>query len=135
MFSQPIRAAIPVSAGDTVAVLNDETVTPRQIEAALCVLEELPDAQRRDPVLRANALQAYACEAGPGDEAVASAALEARITALARWTDSHDPERQSDAQAVLCAAARFPLAEIGGDIGFEPTGFQEMILFIEELPW
>jgi hypothetical protein len=135
MFSQPIVAGIPVSAGDTVAVLNAETVTPRQIEAALCVLEELPVAHRRDPVARANALQAYARDAAPGDEAVASAALQARTMALVRWTDSHDPERQSDAQAVLCAAARFPLADMEGDIAFEPTGFQEMILFIEELPW
>lgn len=43
--------------------------------------------------------------------------------------------RQSDAESVIEAASRFPLSESDDGVIFEPGGFQEMILFIEELPW
>jgi hypothetical protein len=36
---------------------------------------------------------------------------------------------------VIEAASRFPLSESDDGVIFEPGGFQEMILFIEELPW
>jgi hypothetical protein len=35
----------------------------------------------------------------------------------------------------VAGAAQFPPSELADGIGLEPTGFQEMILFIEELPW
>ncbi|MBC9033841.1 hypothetical protein IAG41_15710 [Sphingomonas sp. JC676] len=73
-------------------------------------------------------------DAGLGDAPALSAALHARVSSLAKWTAAHDPSRQSDPEAVLAASAQFPLSRLVAGIGFEPAGFQEMILF-EELPW
>jgi hypothetical protein len=114
--------------------LNAVLVSGPQLEAALAILAALPAHLRARPSAQALALQASAREAGFEDEA-ASAALHARVTALAKWTAAHDPERQSDARSVLEAAARFPLGEMETGIGFEPGGFQELILFIDDLPW
>lgn len=44
-------------------------------------------------------------------------------------------ERQSDARSVLEAAVRFPLSDTDSGIGFESRGFQEPILFADDLPW
>lgn len=114
--------------------LNAVLVSGPQLEAALAILAALPAHLRARPAAQGLALQAYAREAGFEDEA-ASAALHARVTALAKWTAAHDPERQSDARSVLEAAARFPLGEMKTGIGFDPGGFQELILFIDDLPW
>jgi hypothetical protein len=114
--------------------LNAVPVSGPQLEAALEILAALPAHLRAQPAAQALALQAYAREAGFEEDA-ASAALHARVTALAKWTAAHDPERQSDARSVLEAAARFPLGETEEGIGFEPGGFQELILFIDDLPW
>jgi hypothetical protein len=80
-------------------------------------------------------LQAYARDVGLRDETIAAVALHAHVTALAKWTAAHDPQRQSDPEAVLEAAARHLLNEAGSGVAFEPAEFQELILFIEELPW
>lgn len=69
------------------------------------------------------------------DDAVVAAALHARVTAFAKWTAAHDRDRQSNAEAVIEATARFPLGDCDSGVAFDPAGFQEMILFIEELPW
>lgn len=69
------------------------------------------------------------------NDPVAAAALDARIAALARWRAAYDPREQSNREALLEAAARFPLSEQEDGLGFEPAGFQELALFIEELPW
>ncbi|MET0245682.1 MAG: hypothetical protein ABW182_02945, partial [Sphingomonas sp.] len=61
--------------------------------------------------------------------------LHARVAALTKWTEAHDPLRQSDAEAVVEAAARQPLVETAAGVGFEAPALQELILFIEELPW
>jgi hypothetical protein len=114
--------------------LNAVPVSAPQLEAALEVLAALPAHLQSRPDAQALALQAYAAEAGYQQDA-ASEALHARLTALARWTAMHDPERQSDARSVLDAAARFPLGDTGSGIGFEAGGFQELILFIDDLPW
>lgn len=121
----------PRSATD---LLNAVPVSGPQIEAALTILTALPAHLRTRPDAQALALQAYAREAGFEDEA-ASAALHARVTALAKWTAAHDPERQFDARSVLEAAARYPLSDTETGIGFEAGGFQELILFIDDLPW
>jgi hypothetical protein len=114
--------------------LNAVIITGRQLEAALAVLAALPVDLHQRPDAQTLALQAYAREAGFEDER-ASAALHARVTALAKWTAEHDPERQSNAEAVLEAAARFPLGDTDAGINFEPAGFQELVLFIEDLPF
>lgn len=116
------------------ARLNAVPVSGPQLEAALEILAALPAHLRALPAAQALALQAYSREAGLEEEA-ASAALHARVTALAKWTAARDPERQSDARSVLEAAARFPLSEGECGIMFDTAGFQEMVLFAEELPW
>jgi hypothetical protein len=78
---------------------------------------------------------------GPGDDAATgmtpqqAEAVRARATALSAWIAAHDPQVQSNREALLSAAAHFSLSEGQDGYGFEPSGFQEMILFIEELPW
>lgn len=116
------------------ALLNSVPISGPQFEAALEVLAALPAHLRARPTAQAVALQAYAKESG-FEEEYASAALHARVTALAKWTAAYDPERQSDPRSVMEAAARFPLSEMETGIAFDAPGFQEMIMFIEELPW
>lgn len=136
MYSQPIRSGDPQpSGGDSIDELGGVAFQPAHIEAALGVLATLPLQARGNPLMQAQALQAYVVEAGLGDDPVVSAALHARITALAKWTAAHDPGRQSDPQAVMTATASVPLKDLSDGIGFDPAAFQELLLFIEELPW
>lgn len=114
--------------------LNAVLVNGLELQAALERLESLPARSRGDPRAQALALQAFVEEEMDGN-IFASAALHARATALTKWTAAHDPQRQSNAKSVIDAAARFPLNEGAAGIEFEAAGFQEMILFIEELPW
>lgn len=135
-----IVQAAPVSASassptNAIGRLNVIPLVGAQLSAALEILALLPDERRTDPHAQAMALQAYARDAGFVDDMIAAAALHARVTALTKWTAANDPGRQSDANAVIEAAARFPLEDGVGGITFEPGGFQEMVLFIEELPW
>ena len=134
MLSQAIHpeAATPL---DVVGALNAVAFASAHIQGGLEALATLPPRAQQDPRVQALQLQTFVREASLRDEAIISAALHARITALAKWTAAHDPERQSDAEAVIAATARYPLSEMANGIGFEPSGFQEMILFIEELPW
>ncbi|AUW57438.1 hypothetical protein C1T17_04295 [Sphingobium sp. SCG-1] len=101
--------------------INAVPISGPLLEAALKILAALPAHLYARPVAQALALQAYAREAGFEDEA-ASAALHARVTALAKWTGAHDPGRQSDPGSVVEAAARFSLAETEAGIGFKPGG-------------
>jgi len=121
--------------GDPAVRLSAVAVSAEQIEAALRVLSTLPSAAAHNPFAQAAALQDYARACSPGCDVLLATALHARVTALAKWTAAFDPARQSDAEAVLEATARFPLSDPAGGIGFEASGFQELILFIEELPW
>lgn len=114
--------------------LNAVPVSGPQLEAALEILAALPARLRARPATQALALQAYARKAG-FEEEPAAAALHARVTALAKWTAAHDPERQYDVRSVLEAAARFPLGETELCIEFDRGGFLELILFIDDLPW
>ena len=107
--------------------LNAVSVSPAQIETAL------PFHLRSSPTAKALALQAYA-RAGYEQDAT-SLALRARVMALTKWIAAHETERQFAEHSVLEAAARFPLSETETGSGFEPVGFQELILFIEDLPW
>lgn len=134
MLSQAIQpeAATPL---DVPGALNAVAFAAAHIQGGLEALAMLPPRAQEDPRAQALQLQAYVREASLPDEVMVSAALHARITALAKWTAAHDPARQSDAEAVIAATARYPLSEMANGIGFEPSGFQEMILFIEELPW
>lgn len=134
MLSQAINpeTATPL---DVMGALNAVTFAAAHIQGALEALAMLPPRAQKDPLVQALQFQAYVREAALPDEPMVSASLHARITALAKWTAAHDPARQSDAEAVIAATARYPLSEVADGIGFEPSGFQEMILFIEELPW
>lgn len=132
MLSMQAAASPRDQSSSAADLLNAVPVSAAQIEAALEVLAALPAQLRARP--QAQALQAYAREAGFEEEA-ASAALHARVTALAKWTAANDPERQSDPRSVLEAAARFALSDTEAGIGFEAGGFQELILFIDDLPF
>jgi len=135
MFSNAVRQERSAPAGDPTARLSAVELSAAQIEAALRVLATLPREEADNPLAQAAALQDYARACSSGCDVLVATALHARVTALAKWTAAFDPERQSDAEAVLEATARFPLSELPDGIGFEPGGFQELILFIEELPW
>lgn len=131
-FQPQIADATPMASA--MERLNGVKVSAAQLQTALERLSSLPAHLRNKPPAQALALQALAAEEAFAED-YASAALHARIVALAKWTALHDPERQSDAEAVIEAAALFPLSESEDGVCFEPAGFQEMILFIEELPW
>jgi len=131
-FQPQIADATPVASA--MERLNGVKISAAQLQTALERLSSLPAHLRNQPPAQALALQALASEEALAEDC-ASAALHARIVALAKWTALHDPERQSDAGAVMEAAARFPLSESEDGVRFESDGFQEMILFIEELPW
>ena len=120
---------------DASAAMNMVTFSAEQIQTAMEILAFLPTPARADPIAQGLALQAYAREVAIGDEPLAAAALHARIIALGKWTAAHDPARQSNAEAVIEATARYPLRETDDGIGFDHAGFQELVLFIEELPW
>lgn len=135
MFSQPSPVPAVTASSSATDRLNAVSLSGAQIAAALEVLALLPPMHRDDPRSQAAVLQAYAHDAGFAEDTLAGAALHARIAALAKWTAAHDPLRQSNAEAVVEAAARHPLVETEAGIAFEAPAFQEMILFIEELPW
>ncbi|MBA4756024.1 MAG: hypothetical protein H2050_14445 [Sphingobium sp.] len=59
----------------------------------------------------------------------------ARLAALSAWQAEHDPRHEGFSAAVIDAVARFSPNESGHAFGFGPADFQELILFIEELPW
>lgn len=137
MLTEAPRAegATPFVAG-VVETLNAIPIGVAQLDAALSVVADLPATGDRDPMAQAAALQADVRDTQLGDDALLyAAALDARVTALAGWTAVHDPQRQWNTQAVIEAAARFPLSDLPNGIGFDAPAFQEMILFIEELPW
>jgi hypothetical protein len=135
MFPNAVLKQRSEPVGDPGARLNAVAVSAAQIEAALRVISTLPPADVRNPFVQAAALQEYARACTPGCDLLFATALHARVTALAKSPAASDPGRQSDAESVLEATARFPLSELPEGIGFEPCGFQEMILFIKELPW
>lgn len=135
MFSEAIRVEYDAQQVPALDALNAIPFTPAQIKAALDCVAALPADMRDDGAAGAQALEARARDAGQAGNVLAAAALHARVGALTEWTATHDPDRQSDAEAVLASAARFPLSQGPGGVGFEPGGFQEMVLFFEELPW
>jgi hypothetical protein len=127
--------SMPVVAG-VVETLNAITIGVLQLEAALSVVAHLASTADPDPMAQAMALQAYVRDARLGEDALLyAAALEARVTARAAWSAEHDPRRQSNAHSVIEAAARFPMSDTSEGIRFDAPAFQEMVLFIEELPW
>ena len=106
-----------------------------QIDAARRLLALNAARDRGDPVAQASRLQGFARQAGLGDAPIVAAALHARIGALDRWILAHDPTRQSDPSALNQAAAQMPLSDTASGVAFEGDAFQELVLFIEELPW
>lgn len=135
MFSDIISPCDASVCATTAEILNGIIVTPGEIEAALRILSLLPQGAQCEPAAQAAALQAYVQDAGGGDAVLRAAALHARLTALGKWTAACDPQHQSETNAVFEAAARFPLHDCDTGVGFDAAGFQEMVLFIEELPW
>ena len=136
MLTQTVQPEPATSqSANALGALNAVTLNASQVEAALRVIAALPSDLQSNPIAQGLVLQSYARELALGDEALVAAALHARVVALEKWLALHDPERQSNGQALIEASARYALCEIGDGIGFEPAGFQEMVLFIEELPW
>jgi hypothetical protein len=127
----PVPAPFPVG----LAALNAVAIDARQIKAALRLLALLAAEQRGDPAAQAATLHSYARDAGLPDPTTAAAALLARVAALDHWAAVHDPAGQLDEAALCEAAARMPLSDAGNGAAFEAAGFQELLLFIEELPW
>jgi hypothetical protein len=133
MLIEPLRPASNVRP-EAIGKLNAVALSAANIQAALEVLARTPPQAQGNPRAQAAFLRAYVRDAALPDDAVVAAALHARVTALAKWTATHDPDRQS-AEAVIEATAGFPLGDCDSGVAFDPAGFQEMILFIEELPW
>lgn len=117
-----IQDGAPIPATNSLlARLNAVSISPAQLA--------MPVA--RQPC----ATQPETATAGLADFSLAEAALQARRNALAEWRGAFDLSGKWDEEAVIAAAAHFPLSENADGIGFEAAGFQKMILFIEDLPW
>jgi hypothetical protein len=127
----PTPAPFPVA----LTALNAVAIDARQIEAALQRRVLLPAEQRGDPAAQAASFLAYARDASLADPTNVALALHARVAALDHWAATHDPAAQLDQAALHEAAARMPLSDGGDGAAFEAAGFQELLLFIEELPW
>lgn len=119
----------------TLVSLNAVVLSAAHLKTTKRVMAEMPAPAWIDPLTREPALRGLARAAGFGDDAKIGAALYERVTALAHWIEANDPNRQSDMEALFEAAARFPMSALAGGLGFDPAGFQELVLFIEELPW
>lgn len=136
MLLQSIRTETAAPAAPALSTLNAVAISAAQLAAALTAVDQLPAHVHDDPIAHATVLEAYAHVAGQNEDApLFAAALGARLAALAGWIAKHEPDRRWNAQGVIEAAARFPLSAGDDGIAFDPPGFQEMILFIEELSW
>lgn len=123
------------SAASSPECLNAVALTGAEFEAAMRTIAALPGNDRHNPAAQAQALQAFVEHANIAGGVFASAALHARMAALDAWTREYDPSCEANAEAVMEAAARQPLAETDSGIGFEAVSFGELILFVEELPF
>lgn len=79
--SESFARAEEMSATDQ---LNGVALSAAHLEGAIRTVAQLPAHARDNPMAQALALQAYAEHGGLGDDALASAALHARISALAK---------------------------------------------------
>ncbi|WP_137787790.1 hypothetical protein [Sphingomonas sp. 3P27F8] len=131
---ETIRVAedgVPTAAGDGErSALNAVGVTVGDLAAARRALGNLAHELRWDGVARRDALTTHL-----DVEAIKAAAIDARLVALRKWQDLHDPERHLAEDHVMDAAAIAPLVDTDHGLGFDDAAFGELVEFIGSLPW
>ncbi|QDZ08128.1 hypothetical protein FPZ24_12095 [Sphingomonas panacisoli] len=105
-------------------------MTVAQLTAARQILGYLAEEFRWDSVARRVALRANLDESD-----IAIDAIDARLLAVRKWEDLHDPDRVLSQMHLMEAATLTPLVETDHGIGFRDTTFRELVDFIAELPW
>lgn len=106
-----------------------------QIERALALAAMLPPYAQDGGFARVAALGTFAAEEGIRPEAIAGAALQARLVALERFVTDHDPERRLAIRDLATAAAVARLVTTGTGPAFEPVGFAELVAFSADMPF
>lgn len=112
------------------AALNAITVTLTQLLIATQVLAQLTEDTRWDASARRDVLDRELGVSQPVVEAI-----DARLLALRKWEDLHDPGRMIDQLHLLDAASLARLFETEHGTGFNDTSFGELVEFVSELPW
>lgn len=112
------------------AALNDVTITVGQLSTARQILGQLADEFRWNAIARRRALSAELDE-----PELAIEAIDARLLAVRKWEDIHDPDRLMSQLHLMEAATLAPLLPTEHGIGFRDTTFRELVDFIAELPW
>lgn len=110
--------------------LNAVTLNMAQLSAARQILGQLADELRWDGSARRAALRAEL-----DDPDIAIDAIDARLLAVRKWEDLHDPERVLSQLHLMEAATLAPLIDTDHGVGFRDTTFRELVDFIAELPW
>jgi len=121
----------PTTAGEGErSALNTVAVTVGDLAAARSALGGLARELRWESVARRDALTTLL-----DAEAIKAAAIDARLVALRKWQDLHDPERHLVEDHVVDAAAIATLVETDHGLGFDDAAFGELVEFIAALPW
>jgi len=107
-----------------VPISNSIGITGPQSQGALMALRSLPRAEQFSALSQALALQRYCEEAGISAE-LGSAALHARIVAP-QWTAEFDLRHESDAVAVVEAAAVCRLTNSDAGVAFDSEQFGDL---------
>lgn len=121
--------------GGLLAMFNSVTLTGPQMDAAVTRVSQVPVRTENDLQVHAAILARFAAEERLVPADYAAPALHARIVALDAWCNLYDPYGLTDRDAVMTAAGRAPLVQIGRGLGFEPMGFGELVTFVTELPF
>jgi hypothetical protein len=61
--------------------------------------------------------------------------LLARSIALRRWRADHDPDGKGDKNAQIAAAAGAPIILVDGGPAFDGSSLNDLIAFVNDLPW
>lgn len=121
--------------GGLLSMFNSVTLTGPQMEAAVAAVSAILIRSECDVRAHARILAQFALDQKLVPADYAAPALHARVVALDAWCNLYDPYGLTDRNAVMTAAGRAPLVELGRGLGFEPIGFADMVAFVTELPF
>jgi hypothetical protein len=126
--SRPADEDLP---GNTFAYadLNAIVLNAEHLSTAREILAQLAIDLRWDHLARQAALRA---DMAAGD--TVTRAIDAKLTALRKWQDIHDPARVLDENILLQAAALAPLVDTDHGIGFDDATFAEITRSVGDLP-
>ena len=134
-FDRPIPVDLSDDAqASLIETVNCLAITKDQLAAQMQIIDLVPEAMKVGGQVLARSSIERAEQLGLSDPR-APLALLARTVALRRWREEHDPHARLDNLLVIEAAAIAPVILSGGMPAFEGAALQELIDFINALPW